>query len=113
MRSNLFIYGIYASLLLPIALLSVAWRRNQREKATFVLLLVSGILLLSATVRDIKWVLLGADYTNRLYVTIGLNMLLAAVCGLYLAFTRRFLAALSAIVLVFGWLYMGVVNSVV
>jgi hypothetical protein len=113
MRSNLLIYGIYASLLLPIVLLFVAWRRNKREKATFVFLLVSGIMLLSATVRDIKWVLLGADYTNRLYVTIGLNMLLGAMCGLYLAFTRRFLAALSAIVLVFGWLYMGVVNSVV
>jgi len=113
MRSNLLIYGIYASLLVPVVLLSVAWRRNKREKATFVLLLVSGILLLSATVRDIRWVLLGADYTNRLYVTIGLNVFLAAVCGLYLAFTRRFLAALSAIVLVFRWLYMGVVNSVV
>jgi hypothetical protein len=82
----------------------VAWRRNKREKATFVVLLVSGILLLSATVRDIKWVLLGGDYTNRLYVTIVLNMLIAAGCGLYLAFTRRFLAALSAIVLVFAWL---------
>ena len=113
MQSNLLIYEIYASLLLPFVLLFVAWRRNKREKATFVLLLVSGILLLSATMRDIRWVLLGADYTNRLYVTIGLNMLLAAVCGLYLAFTRRFLAALSAIVLVFGWFYMGVVNSVV
>lgn len=113
MRSNLLIYGIYASLLLPIVLLFVAWRRNRREKATFVLLLVSGILLLSATVRDIKWVLPGGDYTHRLYVTIGLNMLLAAVCGLYLTFTRRFLAALSAIALVFGWLYMGVVHSVV
>jgi hypothetical protein len=113
MRSYLLIYGIYASLLLPIVLLSVAWRRNKGEKATFVLLLVSGILLLSATVRDTKWVLLGGDYTNRLYVTIGLNMLLAAACGLYLAFTRRFLAALSAIVLAFAWLYMGAVNSVV
>jgi hypothetical protein len=112
-RSSLLIYEIYAWLLLPIFLLSVAWRRNKREKATFALLLVSGILLLSATVPDIKWVLLGRDYTNRLYVTIGLNMLLAAACGLYLAFTRRFLAALSAIVLVFGWLYMGVVNLVV
>ena len=112
MRSNLLIYGIYAPLLLPIVLLSVAWRRNKREKATFVVLLVSGILLLSATVRDIKWVLLGGDYTNRLYVTIDLNMLLAAGCGLYLAFTRRFLATLSAIALVFGWFYMGVVNSV-
>jgi hypothetical protein len=98
---------------LPIVLLSVAWRRNKREKATFVLLLVSGILLLLATVRDIKWVLLGGDYTNRLYITIGLNMLLAAACGLYLAFTRRFLAALLAMVLVFAWLYMGVVSSVV
>jgi hypothetical protein len=51
MRSNLLIYGIYASLVLPIVLLSVAWRRNKREKGTFVLLLVSGILLFSATVR--------------------------------------------------------------
>ncbi len=98
---------------MPTVLLSVAWRRNKGEKATFVLLLVSGILLLSATVRDIKWALLGADYTDRLYVTIDLNMFLAAGCGLYLAFTRRFLAALSAVVLVFAWLYLGVVNSVV
>ena len=113
MRSNLLMYVVYTVLLLPLVLLSVAWRRNKREKATFVLLVVSGILLLAATVRDIKLVLVGGDYTNRLYVTIGLNMLLATVCGLYLAFTRRFLAALSAILLVFGWLYMGVVNSVV
>ena len=113
MRSNLPIYGIYASLLLPIVPLFVAWRRNKKEKTTFVLLLVSGLLLVSATERGIKWVLIGGDYTNRLYATIGLNMLLAAICGLYLAFTRRFLAALSAIVLVFGWLYFGLVSSVV
>lgn len=113
MRPNLPIYGIYASLLLPIILLSVAWRRNKKENATFVLLLVSGLMLPLATVRDIKWVLLGGDYTNRLYITMGLNMLLAVICGLYLAFTRRFLAAFSAIVLVVGWLYCGVVNSVV
>jgi hypothetical protein len=113
MRSNLASYETYASLLLPIILLSLAWRRNKKENATFVLLLISGLLLLSATVRDVKWAVLGGDYTHRLYVTIGLNTLLAAVCGLYLAFTRRFLAALSAIVLVLGWLYCGVVNSVV
>jgi len=66
MRSNLSIYGIYASLLLPIILLSLAWGRNKKENATFVLLLVSGLLLLSATVRNIKWALLGGDYTHRL-----------------------------------------------
>jgi len=113
MRSNLLMYVVYTVLLLPLVLLSVAWRRNKREKATFVLLVVSGILLLAATVRDIKWVLLGGDYTNRLYVTIGVNMLLSALCGLYLAFTHRFLAALSAVVLFLGWLYLGAVNSVV
>lgn len=113
MRLNLENSGIYASLLLPIILLCLAWRRNKREKVTFVLLLVSGILLLSATLRDIKWVVLGGDYTSRLYVTIGLNILLVAICGLYLVFTRRFLAAISAIVLVLGWLYCGVVNSAV
>jgi hypothetical protein len=112
MRSNLLIYGIYALLLLPVVLLSVAWRKNKKEKATCFLLLLSGILLLSATVRDIKWILLGGDYSNRLHVTIGMNMVLSAMCGLYLAITRRFLAALSAIVLFFGWCYMGVVNSV-
>ncbi len=95
-----------------MVLLPVAWRRDKREKATLVLLFVSGILLLSATVRDVRWVLLGGDYTNRLYVTIGMNMLIAALCGLYLALTRRFLAALSATVLAFGWLYLEVVNSV-
>src|SRR5215470_16858791 len=113
MRSNLSIYGIYASLLLPIILLSLAWGRNKKENATFVLLLVSGLLLLSATVRNIKWALLGGDYTHRLYVTIEVNILLAAICGLYLACTRRFLAALSATVLALGWLYCGIVNSVV
>jgi len=105
--------AIYASLLLPIILLSVAWRRNKKEKASLVLLFFSAILLISATLRDIRWVLLGGDYTNRLYVTIGMNMLISALCGLYLAYTRRFLAALSAIVLAFGWLYLEVVNSVV
>src|SRR5215469_14879820 len=87
MRSNLLICGIYASLLLPIPLLSLAWRRNKREKATLVLLLVSGILLLLALVRNIRGVLLGGDYSNRLYVTIGVNMLLAAICGLYLVYS--------------------------
>ena len=69
------------------------------------------VALLSATSRGIKLVLLGEDYTNRVYVTIGLNMLLSVACGLYLTITRRFIAALAGLMLLLGWLYMGVVNS--
>jgi hypothetical protein len=107
------IYPIYLWLLVPPILLAVAWRRNKRERLTIALLFFSGVVLLSATVRDVKWVLLGGDYTNRLYVTIGLNMLLSILGGLYLAVTRRFLAALAGMMLGLGWLYMGAVNSVV
>jgi hypothetical protein len=114
MHPNLWtICAIYAWLLMPPILLMVAWRRNKREKLTLALLFVSGLVLLFATVRDIKWILLGADYTNRLYVTICLNMVLSILCGLYLAVTRRFLAALGGMMLAIGWLYMGAVNSVV
>jgi hypothetical protein len=107
------IYAIYGWLLVPPILLAAAWRRNKREKLTIALLFFSGVVLLAATVRDIKWVVLGGDYTNRLYVTIGLNMLVSILCGLYLAVTRRFLAALAGMMLGLAWLYLGAVNSVV
>ena len=55
MQPNLWInYAISIWLVTPLLLLAVAWRSNKREKLTFVLLLVSAALLLSATVRDIK-----------------------------------------------------------
>jgi hypothetical protein len=106
-------YAIYAWLLVPPILLAIAWRRNKREKLSIILLFFSSVVLLSATMRDVKWVLLGADYTNRLYVTIGLNLLLSILCGLYLAVTRRLLAALAGMILGLAWFYMGAVNSVV
>lgn len=114
MNPNLWIYyAIYVWLALPLVLLYMAWRKNTREKITFVLLIVSAVALLSATSRGVKLALLGEDYTNRLYVTIGLNILLSVASGVYLVITRRFIAALAGVMLVLGWFYMGVLNSVV
>jgi hypothetical protein len=40
-------------------------------------------------------------------------MVLAAVAGLYLCFTRRWIGALAAFLLALDWLYVAVINSVV
>jgi|SRR5512146_1896090 len=106
-------YGIYLWLLVPLGLLYVAWRTNSGEKITFVLLIVSNVVLFLSTFREIKLALLGGDYSHRLYVEIGLNLLLSAACALYLAITRRFIAALAGLMLLLTWLYVGAVNSVV
>ncbi len=114
MNSNLWIYyAIYVWLIITLVFLYTAWRKDSGEKITFVLLAVSAVVLLSATSRGIKLILLGEDYTNRVYVTIGVNMLLSVACGLYLATTRRFIAATAGLMLLLGWLYMGVVNSLI
>jgi len=102
--------AIYVLVALPLPLLAVAWRRDDREKITFILLVLSAALLLSATVRSVKVGLLGPDHSARLFATIEGNMALVVLIGLYLAVTRRWLAASAAFLLAIGWLYVDVVN---
>jgi hypothetical protein len=54
------------------------------------------VLLFSATVRSLKLTLLGIDYSNRFFTTIGVNMLAALVLCIYLGVKRRAFAALAA-----------------
>jgi hypothetical protein len=102
-----------ACLILPLLLVGFAWRRDKREKSTFIVLALSAILLLASAVRDVKVTLLGPDWSNRLYMTIGINMLVAVILSLYLGITRRWVAAFAAIMLALDWLYLGAINSVV
>src|SRR5215470_6576503 len=105
---------IYVWIVLPTLLFTLAWRKYfQREPRTLLVPTLSAVLLLLAVVRDLKWSLLGPDYSNRLYVTIGLNMLLAVVATVYFGVRKRWIAALAALILALDWLYMGAVNSVV
>jgi hypothetical protein len=102
------------SIVLPALLFALAWRKNfQREPRTLLVPTLSAVLLLLAVVRDLKWSLLGPDYSDRLYVTIGVNMLLAVVATVYFGVRKRWIAAIAALILALDWLYMGAVNSVV
>ena len=106
MNLNLWIYyAIYVWLAIALLLLYTAWRKNAGEKITSVLLIMSAVFLLSSTSFGIKLVLSRDGYTNRVYGMVGLNVLLCAVCGFYLAITRRLVTAFAGIILALDWLY--------
>jgi hypothetical protein len=106
-------YAFVVCWALPLPLLGFAWTRPNRQKISIVVLSFSAVLILSAGVRYLKFILLGEDYSNRLYTTIGVNMLVAIILALYLAITRRWLAALAAAMLALAWFWVCAVNSVV
>jgi hypothetical protein len=107
------IYLIYASLILPLPLLAIVWSKSNRKPIEFSILTLSAVLFLSVAVRGLKLIFLGNDYSNRLFTTIGVNMLVALVLGIYLAVKRRPFAALAAGILAFGWFLAWALNSVV
>jgi hypothetical protein len=76
-------------------------------------LTLSAILLLSSGVRSVKLLLLGADYSRRLYTALELNFFLAIILGVYMAVRKRWVAAVGAIFLGLAWVYLMVVNSAV
>ena len=105
---------IYVWIALPILIFGLAWRKYyQQGRTTLLLPTLSAVLLLLAAVRDLKVWLLGPDYSDRLYVTIGINLLLAFVAVVYFGLLKRWIAVLAALILALDWLYMGAVNSVV
>jgi len=104
----------YVWVALPVLIFGLAWRKyHQHGRRTLLLPTLSAVLLLLAVVRDLKLWFLGPDYSNRLYVTIGFNLLLAVVAAVYFGLRKRWIAALAALILAIDWLYMGAVNSVV
>jgi hypothetical protein len=107
------VYALYASLILPLPLLAIAWSRISRKPIELSILTLSAVLFLSAAVRSLKLIFLGSDYSNRLFASIGVNMLLALVLGIYLGVKRRPIAAVAAGILALGWFLMLAINSAV
>jgi hypothetical protein len=107
------VYYIYACLLFPLPLLAIAWSKSNRLPFEFSVLTLSGILFLSVTIRSLKLTLLGSDYSHRLFTTIGVNLLIAIILGIYLWVKERWPAAIAAIILAFGWFSVWLINSVV
>jgi hypothetical protein len=106
-------YLVDACLVLPMALLAIAWSRRNRAPIELSILTLSVVLYIAAFIRPLKIAFLGADYSNRLYSTIGVNMLVAILLGLYLGIKRKWIATIAAVALALAWLAVGSLNSVV
>ncbi len=106
-------YFIYAGLILPLPLLAIAWNRSDRRPIEYAFSTLSAVLFLSAAVRSLKLALLGTDYSDRLFATIGINLLAAITLSIYLGTKGRWFAAIAAAILAIGWLLMGAINTAV
>lgn len=101
-------------LLLPVVLIGIAWRRyDKTARTTLIIPALSVIFLLLIIQHDLRWILLGPDYSNRLYTTIEVNALLAAASAVYSGIRRGWMALAASVIAVLSWLWIGVVNSVV
>ena len=69
-------------LALPIILLGIAWRRYDRQmRTTIIVPTLSVVLLLLAIPHGFRWIILGPDYSHRLFSTIEVNIVLVFVRG--------------------------------
>jgi hypothetical protein len=108
------IFLIYVSIALPIFLFAAEWRRRYPQSATTLLVpTISAALVVVAGIRNLKLLLLGSDYSQRLFVTIDVNLALAIVAAIYFGMKKRWVAGLAALILAADWLYMASVNSAV
>lgn len=107
------LYLFYACLMFHLPALAIAWNRSNRKPMEFSMLTLSATLLWSSSIHSVKLVLLGDDYSHRLFTTIEVNILVAIVLGLYLGIQRRWIAATAAVMLAVGWLFVGAINSTV
>lgn len=100
-------------LALPTILLLFAWhRRAASASLTMVPLIAIAVLALSIN-HDVRWVLIGADYTRRLFITIGAFAAMTLINAVFAAVRRAWIIAIASAVLSLSWLFVGVVNSVV
>jgi len=111
--SLIFTLIYWCCLIFPLPLVAIAWSKSNRLPIEFSVLTLSTALFLSAAIRGLKLALLGSDYSHRLLTTIEVNILVAIALGIYLGIKRRWIAAIAAVILAFGWLLLGGINSVV
>jgi hypothetical protein len=105
---------MYVLTMHPLLLFGGAWLRDHRQASKGLLLpTVSALLLLLTVVRDLKVLLLGPDYTNRLYITIEINLLAAIVAAIYFGVKQKWIALIAALILALDWGIMAAINSVV
>jgi hypothetical protein len=82
-------------------------------KTTLTVPTLSAVLLLLSIQRDLRWMLLGPNYSHRLYITIEVNLLLLIIAAVYYGTRKEWIVAVASVMLALVWLYVGAINSVV
>src|ERR1700684_2473928 len=91
-------------LAVPVILLGIAWRRyDPRMKPTLIVPTLSALPLLLAIQRDLRWILLGPDYSLRLYTTIEVNVALVIVAAIYSGIIKGWIVAVATSMLGLAW----------
>lgn len=97
----------------PTILLVLAWRRDRPVAGLFIVPVTAVVVLALSLNHEMRWALMGEDYTRRLFVTIGIFTVLALINSIYAAIRRAWKVALASAVIAMAWFFVGVVNSVV
>ncbi len=74
-------------------------------------LISSAALWIAGCFRESKLVLLGKDYSHRLYLNIEGNLLLAALLVVCFFATRKWVAGAGAVLLLLLWILVAIVNA--
>jgi hypothetical protein len=61
----------------------------------------------------LKEALLGRDYSQRLYTTIEVLLVVMVVGSVYFLIRKRWMLAIASIILAIDWLWIGIINSAV
>jgi hypothetical protein len=91
----------------------LAWRRHRGVLPVAIVPLIAIAVLAMAMNHNVRWILLGEDYTRRLYVTIGVFVVLTLVNAVYSAFHKVWSVAAASALVCAAWFFVGVVNSAV
>ena len=98
-------------LVLPVLLLAFAWLRHRVALSVLIVPFIAAVVLALAMNHEVRWVLLGADYTRRLFVTIGILIVLTLVNAVYAAVRSVWSVTLASVLICAAWFFVGVVNS--
>lgn len=96
----------------PGLLMVFQWRRA-RSIQTLTIPLAGLVVLALSLSRDIRWVLLGADYSHRLYVTIMVLIAATLINAIYSGFRRAWFACAASALISAFWFFVGAVNTAV
>ncbi|HKV48780.1 MAG TPA: hypothetical protein VJN69_11875 [Candidatus Acidoferrales bacterium] len=97
----------------PVVLAAFAWARKDRLPIELTLLTLDIVFLYSVLHGRAKLILLGPDYSSRLFTTIEINILIAVILGVYFGIRRRWISATASGMLAFVWITILSINTVV